>query len=188
MNRAETIVTALLETDDSLKDFILAQAREDAPSTELVDFGVAIGTSSGYEIKENLRELGLDPDGHDVWDQLMTDISRLERNAEVILRDHGLGLRLEGHSDDEIVGTAWVEPGSAAWGWLMRLTDYDPAADVVWDTGSGSIWQFERGIRSTFYEGVSELGQRVLDFSISLFDLERLQAAIADHSRLVRND
>lgn len=179
MTALEIVERLLDEASDSsrkdAKDFLLLNAREPDDDRE-ISFGWAVSTSNEHLIKDRLAEDGVDPDDPEIWNTLNKDVERLEHNSVELLRFHGLDLRAEGHDDDELAGSGWVTTNSHGWTFVKK---WDVAErDEPLSTTSGSIWSLETDVSPRLFDGVSELGQRVIDVDIRFFDVEKLQNEI----------
>lgn len=140
-----------------------------------LSFGFYIRTSSEADINVNARERGLALT-NDVLDQLIRDIYRIEQNALVILKKWfpaNRGPSSEGHTDDSLVGTAWVRTYGPDWD---LVKDWDDSTEPF-RTGSGTLDQLDPD--NQIYAGVSELGQTFLDVDIGFMDLGEIQEFVA---------
>lgn len=186
MNTAASIVRTLLEDEyDYKSDAISTEHRRvadqrlglnpnvhhdfDHDSIKDISFGFAISTSPQQMVEDAAAELGLELNDQS-WEQINKDIERIENNCIALLKHHGLRLSPEGHgSDDALVGTAWVKPGGPGWKWIKEWeNDTEPLS-----TTSGTLTSVEGAEK--LFDGVSEMGQRVLDISVGFFDLDALQ-------------
>lgn len=186
MTEAQKLAAAILEDDgaefnDILPDIVRKSLTkwklEKLSGADISNarFGFSIHTSTEDDINVRAEELKM-PLTDASWVQLNADIMKLEQNATTILRDNGIQCNPEGHGDDDLVGSAWMKavvsdgymiPTQAA----LKLMLY--AHDNLISTYSGSIEDFDPNRK--LWEGVSDLGQSLVDVSISFFDTEKLE-------------
>lgn len=127
-----------------------------------------IDTNDEHSIRENAQECGIEIGEDEIrygpfWAQINADIRLIERNGLRILVAHGLVFRQEGHTDHGLGGSLW-----------LRYDDHENFAMVKehldrgepWSTTSGTLGSLKRGDR--IYDGVSDIGQQVLDVSIDI--------------------
>ena len=176
MSAGQQIVDALLGGGDYAKRLALRGVRRRPPNVYSIQFGFAVHTSDDYEVKQNAMEHGIKltgdlTKGH--WKTLADDMMALERNAMMLLKRNGFDVRDEGHSDDELIGSAWIQhrhtvaagkfPAKEAVKALKRFID----TDEPFRTSSGSI---NKLLYSRYlYAGVSKLGRSLIDVDISIF-------------------
>ncbi len=147
-----------------------------------LNVGFAIGTSTQEVIDDNFREeFGRDATETD-WDTLREDILQIERNAVNFLRRKLGAIRDEGHSDDDLIGTCWVDWSNRA-GLEYVHGYYEEWHPHALDTETGTA----------LIEGTSRLAS-VIDPEISFFnidppdDMERLEAAISGQKGRTNDD
>jgi hypothetical protein len=85
-------------------------------------FGWAISTADEHVIKDNAAEDGVTT-GEAFLDAITKDSMQLERNIMRVMRHIGLSLRDEGHGDDELIGSGWLNEGGTAWRLWETLDD-----------------------------------------------------------------
>jgi len=184
MKTASSIVGVLLEDDfDFKRDAIQTQHQMTAdqrrglnpqvdhdPNLQPVSFGFAINTSPQQMVEDAAAELGLELDDKS-WEAISKDAGRIENNVVALLKQHGLTVSPEGHGNDgALIGTAWVLPGTKAWEWISKWEDdTEPLT-----TTSGTLTNVEGSEK--LFDGVSELGSRVLDIDVGFFDLGEIHA------------
>lgn len=187
MNHASSIVRSLLEDEhDDLKSDAIEMKRlmtidqrrgldptvdhEDTTTFKTISFGFAIRTSHEDMIKEHAAELGLELNDRN-WEQVNKDIERLERNIVALLNKHGIDATPEGHDNNgDLIGSASVKTGTPAWEWVSKWEDdTEPLS-----TTSGTLTSVEGAEK--LFDGVSEMGQRILDVDVGFFDLGEVHA------------
>lgn len=162
MSDARAVVSALLEDEEDFKEQALRLIR--APLTDAeFKFGFAIATSSQDMIESAAQEDRLVLD----WDQINKDVERIERNLINAAYELGIRLSSEGHGDDDLVGSGWVSGTAKGWPLIATLARMDEPMR----TGSGTM---PHELTATLYNGVSEIGARVIDVDFSLFDAQTI--------------
>lgn len=126
-------------------------------------FGWAIGTSDAELIQVNAADNGIEV-SEAFWDQIMEDCQHLERNVMDIMRHIGMRLRDEGHSQDDLVGSGWLNEGGNAWRLWEDLSDQEIARsyDVLIDLFPDA--------NDMMWKGVSENGQSLIDCDFRFLD------------------
>ena len=139
-----------------------------------IPFRFSISTGDDYCLRENLSQSGYsEAEIKRYCDTRLTDDwMALERNGLDILRYY-FTVRDEGHSYCGLIGTAWVDLGTVAWNRLKDVGGLDN--DEPFSTTSGSLHALLPPGPDITYRGVSEMGQRCLDLSISFFDTDELK-------------
>lgn len=140
-------------------------------------FGFCLSTGSGDYLHENLRERGYDDGEIAAYlssDLLLEDTMIIERNGMELLR-RNFTVSDQGHSDDELVGSCWVELGTEAWKKMRDWADYDES----FSTGSGSIGALFADGPNIVYRDVSEMGCACLELEIRFYDLTDVKTWIA---------
>lgn len=141
-----------------------------------ISFGWSISTGDQGMIEDNLREAGVDPDVFN-WEEASNDFDRIERNLIAILRNNGLAMRPEGHGDNDLGGTGWLNTKFGNDGSLNKI-GLELMRDLVdsnegLSTGSGSIMSLKESDK--LFEGVSDVVARVSEVRFDLFDTDRLK-------------
>lgn len=171
-SEAQAIVTRLLEDDFDFKDEAVHLIR--APLTDKeFNFGWAITTSNEAVITSNAHEDAIQLN----WDKINEDIGRIERNLVSACLKLDIRLRDEGHSDDALVGSGWVNGEAKGWPLIATLARMDEPMS----TGSGTL---PAELANTLYEGVSTEGARVIDVDFSLFDKQSIVDFLEAHPML----
>lgn len=161
---ARAIVDALLE-DDDLKDDALRLAADYQWRDLDFEFAFAIGTGSEDMLQANADEAKITLNRSTAV-QLTKDALRVEQNVMAALK--AAGIRVEDHGHDgtgDLVGSAFIQ-GKKPPGW--HAVAWSVSRDEPLMTGSGTIWKVP-GLQERIWKGVSTLGQRLLDVSISFY-------------------
>lgn len=142
-----------------------------------VRFGFTIGTSTQDDIMYKAEEQGRELSDAD-WNQINADIHALERNACDVLRDNNIRCEPEGHGDDDLVGSAWINADSDPT--LTVILPSHKALELMWKAQHHYLNSYDGSIEEidpnkTLWKGVSELGQSLVDVTISFFDTENLK-------------
>jgi hypothetical protein len=139
-------------------------------------FGFSVSTSTESDIKDRAHEDEIVLTDA-AWAQINADIMRLERNACNILRNNNIVCNPEEHGDNDLSGSAWIKTHSddtqtyalpSAKALRMLLVGIN---DLV-STYSGNISEFDP--KNILFDGVSNLGQKLIDVSIRFFGTEEL--------------
>ena len=139
-------------------------------------FGFYVGTSSQDDITERAREIEIALTDT-AWHQINTDIFRLERNACDVLRKNNISCNPESHDDNSLIGSAWIEsypdptqtsalPSAKA----LKMVLF--ARNDFIGTYDESFEEFDP--EKKIWDGVSSLGQKLIDVSISFLNTEEL--------------
>lgn len=134
-------------------------------------FGFAISTGSPHQIADNAEDQGIALNS-EVASTLGKDALQVERNVMAALRAAGLQLSDEGHDANErLIGTAWITGDKpAAW----HAVAWSVYHDEPLSTSSGHIMKVP-GMDRLLWQGVSTLGQRLLDVSVSFFQAQAIR-------------
>ena len=127
------------------------------------NIGFAIVTLDEHMIEDNAREdLGRELTSKD-WEALNEDLSQMENNALIYLKEVIYSARDEGHgSDDSLIGTAWYDE------------DNPEHVDFVMSRSlQAENVEHEYDPKGIFYEGLSEDGKSILadTLRIEFFDI-----------------
>jgi len=178
MVSALQLVDRLLEAEDI--DWAPDPEDPDAPASDAVDavskrldtlnqrewrLAFYIDTNDEHSIRANAQERGIAVDeGHGpFWQQINADVRQIERNAQKIFVAHGLVFREEDHTDYGLGGSIWLRYEDHKNFTLVKehLDRGEP-----WSTTSGTLGSLKHGDR--IYDGVSDIGQQVIDVSIDI--------------------
>lgn len=148
-------------------------------STDIGDvrFGFNVSTSTQDDIMYKAEEDGKELSDAD-WNQINADVHALERNACNILRDNGIQCQPEGHGDDDLAGSAWIKSDSDPT--QTAILPSKKALLLLLNARHNYLKSYDDSIEEidpnkTLWNGVSELGQRLIDVTISFFDTEELK-------------
>jgi hypothetical protein len=137
-----------------VRDFMLSMAPIKLGTGPEHTVGWAIGTVPLGAVEDQAAEQGI-PQDNAFWGRINLDFHKLERNTMNVMTALGMQLSDEGHSSaDELVGTARIREGGAAWRLWQTLGE-----DVLRDHQICSLW---RGADEMLWLGVSELGRSLL--------------------------
>jgi len=104
------------------------------------------------------------------FDQLNTDIQRLELNSMKWMRNTFDSARDEGHdSFGDLIGTFWFDPKKVKQAWLVTLASPSPGAQERIDMEDSSYGDLSK----TVFQGVSDFGQAVLGGHIAFFNVPK---------------
>ena len=135
-----------------------------------VEFGFAISTAEEGMIQQNAIDQELGELTTEQWNALSDDIGKMERNVMKILDKSGIQVSDQGHGGDgALIGSAWVTRRTEGWELLRRwletdgelLNNYVQIVNNACPDADQMMW-----------DGISDLGQRVLDVDVSFFDLD----------------
>jgi hypothetical protein len=158
----------------SLVQWKLKQLSDKDPGSS--QFGFTVSTSTQDDITARAEELRMELTDS-AWNQINADLYRLERNACNILRENNIQCQPEGHSDDDLSGSAWMKADSDPTQTHFlpskkALTLMLKAKDSSLNSYDGSIEDFDPN--KTLWNDVSDLGRRLIDVSISFFNTDEL--------------
>lgn len=175
MTLAPVIVRRLLDAEEfDPKDYALSGLKRKIPE-DWVSFGFAVDITDGYHWGSLLKEMGV-RETPATNEQLNADCLTIEENALKILGENSFTARDEGHSDSSLVGTAWAGYRSKAWLLMLELLGPDLDNNEPYlSTSDGSMHGIE--VSTKIFDGVSATGQRILDATISFFDLDKFKEA-----------
>lgn len=152
----------LTESGDTLKNFF---KQLNATSTEEISFGFAIHTTNEDTIRAQAEDRALELTDA-VWEQLNNDVGQLERNALKVLKNCGITTRDEGHGfDGDLVGTAWAGAEGK-----RNLNQWIETDGEAFTTTTGKLADVYKGAAVDLWQGVSEMGEQLLDVHIDFFD------------------
>jgi hypothetical protein len=172
----EGLAESLLEAEEEfgLNDFkALAMRAADGvkPGTQF-HIGFAIHTSNQHDIEMRANDDDIEVD----WDAVNAAIPVIERNVLMALNEQGIHCIGEGHNDDELIGSAWVEAGTGAVAIIKEFVD----RDEPFSTTSGNIDHIQQGLGLRAYQGVPENIAMLIDVSVSFFDLDTVKQDTMD--------
>jgi hypothetical protein len=164
---AESLIEA--EEEFGLEDFkaLALRAGEGAQPGTQFHIGFAIHTSNQHDIEMRANDDAIEVD----WEAVNAAIPIIERNVMAALNEQGIRCRGEGHNDDELVGSAWVEAGTGAVAIIKEFVD----RDEPFSTSSGNIDHIQQGLGLRAYQGVPENIAMLIDVSVSFFDLDTVK-------------
>jgi hypothetical protein len=176
MSLALAIVDSLLDDEPDFDPKEMAIQLIRAPLTDAeFDFGFAIGTNDEFCIESNAADNA--PPLQLNWDQINRDIERVERNLINAAEKIGIRLSNQGHSDNDLVGNGSVSGTAPGWPLIATMARMDEPMR----TGSGTL---PNELTATLYDGVSEVGARVIDVDFSIYDAQAIVDFLERHPML----
>lgn len=98
------------------------------------------------------------------WSQLNKDIERIERNMLNIMRRVLSGASDEGHNDDSLVGSAWIDPNNKKHLEIVN-GEFGDGRESYQGTGSGTLDR----VFDKWTDGVSDFCLSIIDVSLYFF-------------------
>ena len=111
------------------------------------DIGFAISTPDQRNIEEEAalyaEEYGGSPElTQEEWDQINDGTSQIENRIVAWLSDTFNGATSEGHSDEELVGSMWVDPENKEQLDVLRSAEWVSKGRIILTHSSGSLTKF----------------------------------------------
>lgn len=188
MADAKAIVNKLIEADpdlDSPEQYLdwLGQKVDTGP-LEKIRFGAYIYTTDEDTIRINAEEHGIDVESQDFWDAIERDMAIIEANALRVLREAGLHVSDEGHSENARVASVWIDADEDDRR-LALLKAVINWAEGDWpSTTSGTMdYAFGANTTSDLYNNTSEIA-RFIDVTIEFTGTD----ALVEWSKLNLNE
>jgi hypothetical protein len=134
--------------------------------------GFAISTTDEYVLRDNARERGIDVDNKTISDMISHDYSKIEKNAVRLLKVCGFNVRDEGHSDQSLVGSLWIdnEGNEKAYSVLKLAAD----SGEPFSTSSGTIGALDPDADKILYQGTSNYSG-LIDINIEFLDMDKFR-------------
>ena len=166
-------VPGILPEAEDPKAFLKRMSREATHGTEY-QFGFSIDTGDQYFIEDNARERGIEMN-EQAWEQIGEASLHLEGNLLKMLGKLGIQTRAEGHSDNSLIGSAWVRVGEPGFDVLKRWVETD-----------GESLHFENledccpGASEQLWEGIAEPWRGVFMPRIDFFSYDEVPGLVEE--------
>lgn len=188
MADAKAIVNKLVEAEpdpDSPEPYIdwLGQKVDTGP-LDKIRFGAYIYTTDEDTIRTNAEEHGVDVENQDFWDAIERDMAIIEANALRILREAGLHVSDEGHSENARVASVWIDTDEEDRK-LALLKAVINWAEGDWPSTTSGTMDYAFGAHTTsdLYNNTSEIAQ-FIDVTIEFTGTD----ALVEWSKLNLNE